>query len=417
MRQTRKHGISLALGLALAVGLGCDPEPEARDISEEHRIVGGHSVDVRSVPWQAVVRTVRGGACGGVILDTEWIATAAHCVDNVDASQIYVWTGISTRDEMNDVALARPVTSRIIHEDFSPTVLNDDIAILRLAEPLDLTDPTMAAIRPVTEEYEEYAQPGELAVVSGLGRLGHRGARAQELQWVVVPILADARGVEAYGSSRYSGQIVAGNWDEGGQDSCQGDSGGPLVVDSPDGPLLAGLVSWGWGCAQARRPGMYTRISDYVDWIDVHATVSDDPLAMFPCDDPFTVAVEECVSEGPPPLTGRSYMVSIHEDFFTDTDQYATTSDTLHLKLWDEQLDPSRLQIARFRIQGRTHDGSILDLEGGLEPQPDGSYVGSAELDVFRPTGQWLLVFAELADDDGNGYVLGGSGYQVWLSQ
>ena len=63
------------------------------------------------------------------------------------------------------------------------------------------------------------------------------------------------------------GLLCAGGGDSG-RDACQGDSGGPLTVDTEDGQRLVGVVAAGDGCGAPGRPGLYTRVSHYIDWID-----------------------------------------------------------------------------------------------------------------------------------------------------
>jgi secreted trypsin-like serine protease len=62
--------------------------------------------------------------------------------------------------------------------------------------------------------------------------------------------------------------LCAGKFDNGGTDSCQGDSGGPFICVVGNSPELTGVVSWGVGCAQAQKPGVYNRISHSKAWIE-----------------------------------------------------------------------------------------------------------------------------------------------------
>ena len=62
--------------------------------------------------------------------------------------------------------------------------------------------------------------------------------------------------------------MFCAGWLEGGKDACTGDSGGPLICAENDRPVLRGITSWGLGCAEANAPGVYTRVEQYLDWIE-----------------------------------------------------------------------------------------------------------------------------------------------------
>lgn len=100
------------------------------------------------------------------------------------------------------------------------------------------------------------------------GGFPENGLSPDALQQVVVPVVNSAKCMSMYGR----GQIVAetmlcAGYDQGMKDACQGDSGGPLVAMGPNGYTLQGVVSFGNGCARARAPGIYARVSNYIDWI------------------------------------------------------------------------------------------------------------------------------------------------------
>ena len=81
-----------------------------------------------------------------------------------------------------------------------------------------------------------------------------------------------------YGSFKITSNMVCAGYPSGGSDTCQGDSGGPLVVQkSPtdDSAIVYGVVSWGIGCARPGYPGVYTRVTKYVDWILNHMKGKD----------------------------------------------------------------------------------------------------------------------------------------------
>ncbi len=114
---------------------------------------------------------------------------------------------------------------------------------------------------------------GVLATVTGWGRTASGGTSPDTLQTVDAPIVSNAVADQAYFTYTITAdQLAAGYMGTGGKDACQGDSGGPLVApNSTNGdPLLVGVVSWGWGCADPLYPGMYARVSAFETWIQAH---------------------------------------------------------------------------------------------------------------------------------------------------
>ncbi|XP_033608825.1 trypsin-2 [Cryptotermes secundus] len=104
--------------------------------------------------------------------------------------------------------------------------------------------------------------PGAMAVVTGWGATQEGGGASRILQKVELPIVSKDRCRGLY-DDLPDHQICAGHPETGGKDSCQGDSGGPLVVSGRQ----VGVVSWGYGCAQPRYPGVYTEVAAYRRWI------------------------------------------------------------------------------------------------------------------------------------------------------
>lgn len=153
---------------------------------------------------------------------------------------------------------------------------DSDIALIELLEPLIL-GPGVRAIAVVELAAEpELMKPGTLATVIGWGRTAEGGGnKVRDLRFVEVPLVdrdADCNRPLAYDGRISTNMICAGKL-VGGKDSCQGDSGGPLTVQTTTGPQLAGIVSWGDGCARPNLVGVYTRAPVYAAW--VKACVAD----------------------------------------------------------------------------------------------------------------------------------------------
>ncbi|XP_012577596.1 PREDICTED: coagulation factor XII [Condylura cristata] len=168
-----------------------------------------------------------------------------------------------------------------LHEAFSPTTYQHDVALLRLQERADgncaLLSPYIQPVCLPSGASHPTETGNMLCEVAGWG---HQFEGAQEystfLQEAQVPLLSQelCSAPHVHGSSFVPGMLCAG-FLEGGTDACQGDSGGPLVCEEEDTGhklILRGVVSWGSGCGDHHKPGVYTDVSNYLDWIQQHTT-------------------------------------------------------------------------------------------------------------------------------------------------
>lgn len=252
---------------------------------QDHEIVGGADTQISSVPWQVSLQTRNGRHfCGGSILSSTWIVTAAHCTAGAQPSQIQVLAGVS-RLSQAVTGQTRLVTRLLMYPGYSDPVVGKDIALLELQTPLTLDGVNTRAIRPAKSADVALTAPNVVATVSGWGALAEGGLAPDNLQSVQVPIISLTDASNDYAGTGVpvpltADQLAAGYRGVGGKDSCQGDSGGPLVVanQAGDGYLLAGVVSWGNGCARAQYPGLYARVSSFTSWLDSY--VGGAPIAV-----------------------------------------------------------------------------------------------------------------------------------------
>ncbi|XP_039282069.1 serine proteinase stubble isoform X2 [Nilaparvata lugens] len=242
----------------------------------EVRIVGGRNAQFGVWPWQVSVRRVSffgtssTHRCGGALLNEQWIATAGHCVDDLMKSQIRIRVGeydFSTMSEPYPFA-ERSVTRKVVHPNYNYFTYEYDLALVRLDAALEFAP----HIAPICLPGSDDLLIGENATVTGWGRLSEGGTLPSVLQEVTVPIVSNDKCKNMFlraGRHEFIPDIfMCAGFDDGGRDSCQGDSGGPLQVRGRDGRFfLAGIISWGIGCAEANLPGVCTRISKFVPWI------------------------------------------------------------------------------------------------------------------------------------------------------
>ncbi|XP_058800150.1 serine proteinase stubble-like isoform X2 [Phymastichus coffea] len=242
----------------------------------ETRIVGGKEAGFGKWPWQVSVRRTSffgfssTHRCGGAVLNENWIATAGHCVDDLLTSQIRIRVGeydfSSVQERLPYVE--RGIAKKVVHPKYNFFTFEYDLALVRLETPLNFAPHISPICLPASDEL----LVGENATVTGWGRLSEGGTLPSVLQEVSVPIVSNDKCKSMFlkaGRHEFIPEIfLCAGYETGGQDSCQGDSGGPLQVRGKDGRyFLAGIISWGIGCAEANLPGVCTRISKFVPWI------------------------------------------------------------------------------------------------------------------------------------------------------
>lgn len=237
------------------------------------KVVGGSIAPEGAYPWQIslvvswIADASRGHFCGGSIYDRSWIVTAAHCVDTNQPEDIHVVSGSNIIGQNSPRINVKRI---IVHKSYNASSNDNDIALLELLEPLSLSAGVQAIeLLDATEEDASFAT-GKMLTVTGWGATVEGGGTVKNLRFVdVPPVTRDVcNRPESYDGSITDNMICAGRA-LGGTDSCQGDSGGPLVTDKSAGlPKLAGIVSFGEGCARPAKFGVYTRVTRYKGWIN-----------------------------------------------------------------------------------------------------------------------------------------------------
>lgn len=258
----------------------------------EPRIVGGNRTYEGEFPWAVSIQRHGNHHCGGVIVGKRWILTAAHCVRSQHVANLLVRTGGHTLSRsLNSLTshLERdyPVQQIIMHNDFSKydnltssqlkssaNTNNADIALLRLRNEIQWNE----LVWPVCFPHRESGNfSGHDAIVIGWGKLTEKSDDfSNELQKVKLNIIDNKLCQNWF---RQAGRdmpiderIICAGFKSGGKDACHGDSGGPLLSKVNGQFTVVGVVSTGIGCARPLLPGLYSRVSSYVDWIEAHVS-------------------------------------------------------------------------------------------------------------------------------------------------
>ncbi|KAK2500915.1 hypothetical protein MC885_018127 [Smutsia gigantea] len=240
--------------------------PDTVNVTRAHgRIVGGSPAPMGAWPW--LVRLQLGGQplCGGVLVAASWVLTAAHCF--AGAQNELLWTVTLAEGPQGEQAEEVPVNRVLPHPKFDPQTFHNDLALVQLWTPVR---PTGAA-RPVCLPQGPREPPaGTTCAIAGWGALFEDGPEAEAVREARVPLLSTDTCKRALGPGLRPSSMLCAGYLVGGIDSCQGDSGGPLTCSEP-GPrpreVLYGVTSWGDGCGEPGKPGVYTRVAVFRDWL------------------------------------------------------------------------------------------------------------------------------------------------------
>ncbi|XP_042191409.1 acrosin [Callorhinchus milii] len=256
---------------------GCSNRPILAEAQEfVSQAPGSHNSLPGHWPWLVSIQIAAkdgtyGHICGGSIINENWVLTAAHCFKAKVANnlaKIMLVFGLEQLSKFSPNTYARPVKEIIKHENYNPDTESNDIALIKVSEPVIFTN----YVQPVCLQYEKL-DIAELkpCVAVGWGLIEGRGKRIdvlQEEEVNIIPTVICNQGDWYNGS--LNDRVLCAGFEWGGVDRCETDSGGPLVckVLGAGRFYQIGVTSWGLGCSRIKHPGIYTSVRKYTEWIE-----------------------------------------------------------------------------------------------------------------------------------------------------
>ncbi|MEV6841430.1 serine protease [Streptomyces sp. NPDC051133] len=258
LRRARQIAAPLVAGAAAATALFASPTASAAP----QPIVGGTTTTTAAYPFVVQITDASGDQfCGGTLVGATKVVTAAHCMAGESTSSVRVVGG---RTYLNGTDGTVSKVSKIwVHPDYTDATNGDDVAVLTLA-----TSMPYKPVSYVSSSQTGLYAAGTTARILGWGTTSENGGSSNQLRTATVPVVSDSGCRSSYGSDYVQSDMVCAGYTSGGVDTCQGDSGGPLII----GGVLAGITSWGEGCAEAGYPGVYTRLTTFSDLVKTQIT-------------------------------------------------------------------------------------------------------------------------------------------------
>ncbi|XP_018409394.1 PREDICTED: plasma kallikrein-like [Nanorana parkeri] len=238
-------------------------------VDVQTRIVGGRNSSEGEWPWQVSMHlrldpSNSRHVCGGSIINNQWILTAAHCVHIWHLPRFWiVYSGITKLSNITTATTKSEIEQIIIHPNYIGAENGSDLALLKLNTPITYSDYQQAICLPPRQDFITSSK----CWTTGWGYTEESGTTADVLQKAEVPLKSSMECQSSYPHVKLNDKVICAGYKEGKIDSCKGDSGGPLTCDVDKTWYLTGITSWGEGCAQPDKPGVYTRVTEYIDWI------------------------------------------------------------------------------------------------------------------------------------------------------
>ncbi|KAG8450287.1 hypothetical protein GDO86_002803 [Hymenochirus boettgeri] len=235
------------------------------------KIVGGSDASLGAWPWIVSLYFNERQTCGASLVTSEWLVSAAHCVygRNMIPSNWKARIGLhSNLNVTQPQIVTRQIDQIVINPHYNKRTKDSDIIMMHLKVKVNFSD----YIQPVClPEIDQEFSAGINCSIAGWGRTESQGPIPNILQEAEIPLISNQKCQQQMPEYNITDNMVCGGYEQGGIDTCQGDSGGPLMCQQGSRWFLVGVTSFGYGCAQPNRPGVYVKVTKFTDWIKLFA--------------------------------------------------------------------------------------------------------------------------------------------------
>ncbi|KAG8182584.1 hypothetical protein JTE90_021722 [Oedothorax gibbosus] len=257
-----------------------------KSVRRWRRVIDGVRAASLSAPWMGMMTIEQEPPfCGCSLITQKWVVTAAHCFRSsikgnstflspeIVHRKVRVKFGKQLRRQFEVDEVVRSIRTLVIYPEFGlmPTARNvaneHDIALIELDKPV-MFQPSVLPVCLPPPGFMQSIPTGSLGVVTGWGRVSVRDSvMAQTLQEAYLPLVNNSVCQQNSNYVITDNMICAGYAESYRPDTCSGDSGGPFVLKQLNSWFLIGVVSWGEGCSNPLKYGIYTKVERYVPWI------------------------------------------------------------------------------------------------------------------------------------------------------
>lgn len=234
------------------------------------RVVEGERASIDEYPYVVSILYKGKHVCGGGIISPNYVLTSAHCLSRKLTQRFSIRYGSSC---LYKGGTFRKISLILPHPDFNVSSTYNDIGIMRVKSPMNLDEEDILPLK--LPKKDQKLTIGAIMKIAGWGKLTSDENISDRLQSISVPILGEKDICAKYHpGEKLSSTIFCAGYEEGKRDSCQGDSGGPAVI----GYTVIGIVSWSSECAAPGKPGMYTSVAKFVEFIEKNTDVKSKEL-------------------------------------------------------------------------------------------------------------------------------------------